>query len=72
MAGRRNGFGYNDTTDCYRTFGGVRYVGWLVNPSPERIKAYRAAGIRCRKVAPDELFVAEPDLDAARQIDRTR
>lgn len=27
ITGRRNSFGVNDTTDCYRTVGGEKYIG---------------------------------------------
>lgn len=70
VSGQRNHFGYNDTADCYRTINGVRYIGWLVSPSSDRIAAYRAAGVRCRKVRADELFIAEADTDIAQNIDR--
>ncbi|WP_421696883.1 hypothetical protein [Ancylobacter sp.] len=70
MSGRRNSSGFNDTADCFRTINGERYVGWMINPSAARISAYRAAGIKCRKVRRDELFVRESDTSAASDIDR--
>lgn len=58
MAGPRNGLGFNDTTECYRTFGAAKFVGWCAGMSKQRIAAYRAARVRCRRFG-DEVFVRE-------------
>jgi hypothetical protein len=68
MAGTRNGFGVNETTDCYRTVKGEKYVGWGAGISAARIVAYRAAGVRCRRIA-DELYVRETDSPIAQTVD---
>jgi len=68
MAGRRNPHGVNDAIDCYRTFGGERYPAWMSFPSAEHIAAYRAAGVRCRKIG-EELFVHEDDINLAGRVD---
>lgn len=68
MAGPRNGSGFNDTTDCYRTIKGERYVGWVVCPTDARIGAYRGAGVLCRRIG-DELFVRQADGEIAKEID---
>lgn len=68
MAGRRNAQGYNDTSDCYRMFGGERYIGWLVYPSEQRIALYRQAGLKCRRLK-EELFLRETDTQEASDID---
>lgn len=54
--------------DCYRTIKGERYIAWLSAPSDDRIKAYRDAGIRCRRFG-EELFVRELDKTSAEQLD---
>ena len=71
MAWSRNQHGFKDTADSYRTFKGERYVGWLVNPSPDLIAAYRAAGLKCRRIG-DELFLRETDQEAAHEINETK
>ena len=68
MAGPRNGFGANDTTDCYRTVGGERFIGWGGGMSVLRIAAYRAAGVRCRRFG-DDLYVRETDAAIAMDVD---
>jgi len=68
---RRNQHGYKDTADCIRHFNGEEYVGWMAAISPDRIAAYRAAEIRCRKVGAD-LFVHHMDLNVARDVDRVQ
>lgn len=68
MAGMRNGSGSNDTTDCYRTVEGVKYVGWGARITVARLKAYRAAGVRCRRFA-DELYVCEDDSGKTIELD---
>jgi hypothetical protein len=66
---KRNQAGVKYATDCYRTFGGVYYTAWMSFPSKERIAAYRAAGLKCRRVG-DELFMRGVDCDSASDIDR--
>jgi len=68
MAGKRNRYGCNDAFECYRTFNGEKYPAWMSFPSSDRIRAYRAAGIRCRRLG-DELFVHFADRDRAAAID---
>lgn len=68
MAGPRNRHGLNDAADCYRTFGGEKYPAWMSYPSADRVRAYRAAGVRCRRQGA-ELFVHWDDQDAAAEVD---
>jgi hypothetical protein len=68
MAGSRNGFGVNDTTDRYRTVGGERFVGWGGCMSAARIAAYRAGGVRCRRFG-DDVYVREADKAKAIDVD---
>lgn len=63
-----NGNGLKDSCDMWRTYNGEHYGAWLICPSEARVKAYRAAGIKCRRIK-DELFVRDDDLDIAREID---
>lgn len=65
----RNAQGLKDSINCYRTVDGYRYDAWISCPSQDRIAAYRAAGIRCRKFG-EELFVHQLDTDMAASIDR--
>lgn len=60
--------GVKDSADMWRTFDGAHYPAWLICPSKERVAAYRAAGIRCRRIK-DELFVHHMDTDEAAKID---
>lgn len=64
----RNRAGVKDASDCYRTFNGEHYDAWTSFPSKERIKAYRAAGLKCRRIG-DELFMRGIDCDQADEID---
>jgi hypothetical protein len=64
----RNEHGVKYSADLYRTINGVEYVCWMSFPSEDRIKAYRAAGIRCRRQK-EELFVHHMDADDAARID---
>lgn len=70
MAGPRNQYGVNDMADCYRTVKGVRYI-W--HPAkPERIAAYRKAGVRCRLFRIDgypEIFLHPEDDQLASEVD---
>lgn len=65
----RNAHGVKESSDCYRTFSDGRYDCWMSCPSDERIAAYRAAGIRCKRRG-EELFVHQMDTDMATKIDR--
>jgi hypothetical protein len=69
MAGPRNSSGVNDASDCVRTVNGVKYGAWMSFPTEDRIKAYRAAGVRCRRFG-EELFVHPMDEEVAAQVDR--
>lgn len=60
----RNRFGVKDSIDCYRTIKGERYVAWLVNPTQDCVAAYRAAGIKCRRIN-GELFIRFVDQSRA-------
>jgi len=64
MSGPRNRFGVNDSADCHRTIGGVVYGSWGSCVPPTLIKAYRAAGVRCRRFG-EELFIHPDDKKAA-------
>lgn len=68
MAGTRNRYGVNDAIDCYRTFNGEKYPAWMSFPSSDRVKAYRAVGIRCRRQG-EELFVHIDDRWLAEAVD---
>lgn len=68
MAGPRNNNGVNDTTACYRTIKGERYIGWTGGVSAARVAAYRAAGVRRRRLG-DDLFVCHADEAKAKQVD---
>ena len=68
MAGPHNNHGVNETTACYRTIKGERYVGWTSGASTNRVAAYRAAGVRCRRLG-DDLFVCHADEAKAKQVD---
>ena len=64
----RNALGLKESVNCYRTFGGYRYDCWLSCPSEGRIAAYRAAGIRCKRIG-EELYVHQLDTDMAATLD---
>jgi hypothetical protein len=68
MPGSRNSFGVNDATDCYRTVGGGLFVDWGGGTSAARMKAYRAAGVRCRRFG-DDLYVRKADATNAIAVD---
>lgn len=56
------------TSDTWRTFNGAHYDPWLVYVTPERVKAYRNEGIRCRRVG-HTLYVHTLDTDAASALE---
>ena len=69
---QRNFFGVKDSADLYRTIGGVHFGQYSNAHVDERVAAYRAAGIRFRRIRYDgvpELFVANEDWPKAREID---
>lgn len=65
----RNRCGVKDAADCWRTINGHHYVAWMSVPSQQRIDAYRAHGIRCRRFG-EELFVHHLDTDEAGKLDQ--
>jgi hypothetical protein len=65
IVSQRNRNGLKNSIYCYRTFGGERYIAWLVCITPDIAKRYREAGIRCRTVG-DTLFIHLMDEDDAR------
>lgn len=67
MAGPRNSFGVNDTTDCYRTVGSEKYAGWGGGMSAARTAAYRAARVCCRRFG-DDVYVYVREADTAKAI----
>jgi len=67
MAGKRNRYGVNDSSQCYRIINGLRYMAWSSNASAELIAAYRKAGIRCRRQGV-ELFVFIDDRNMAYEV----
>lgn len=56
----RNRYGVKDASDCWRTINGEHFIAWMSFPSDDLIKAYRAAGIKCRRYGV-ELFIRESD-----------
>lgn len=62
------GAGCKLASDCWRTINGQHYEAWLSYPSADRIVAYRAAGVRCRRFG-EELFVHTLDTDKASEVD---
>ena len=67
MAGPRNPAGVNNSIDCYRTIGGIRYHG---NPDMDdtTVAAYRKAGVRCRR-SDGTLFVHPDDEELMCQVE---
>lgn len=65
QSNQRNERGYKDSPNCYRTFGGERFVcitaGDAFRYSVEKL---RAAGIRVRRIG-EELFVHHADAERA-------
>jgi len=66
---QRNKHGVKWQCDSYRTINGEHYIAWMSYPAVDRIMAYRAAGIRCRRFG-EELYIHHADKDAATAIDR--
>lgn len=64
----RNDHGVKESYDQYRTIKGAHHVAWSVNPSMDRIAAYRAAGVRCA-LRGDDLYVHHMDTDIAGTVD---
>jgi hypothetical protein len=71
--GPRNPFGVKDSADCWRTINGVRWPQWRCEPSDTIIAAYRAAGVRCRKIkhkdGATDLMIHPDDRDKATEVD---
>ena len=63
-----NANGVKDSANMWRTFGGEHYGHWAICPSAERIAAYRAAGLKCRRIK-DELFLRHADEARAAELD---
>jgi hypothetical protein len=68
LTNRRNRNGVKASCDQYRHFNGNLYIAWLIYVTPERVAAYRAAGIRCRRVK-GELYIHDDDRKLARDTD---
>lgn len=62
-----NAYGLKNSCDMYRTFDGVRYIQWENDFSERRGKAYRSAGVKCRRVL-GELFIRESDRTLAQTV----
>ncbi|GJD58135.1 hypothetical protein [Methylobacterium dankookense] len=72
--GPRHYNGFKAAAECWRTINGVRWPQRHCDPTAEIVAAYRAAGIRYRKVkhkdGGSDLFVHPEDHGKAEQIDR--
>lgn len=66
---RLNHAGVKNSANMWRTFGGELYPHYAIEPTEEQIAAYRAAGVKCRRVGV-ELFVREADQALAAQVDQ--
>lgn len=64
----RNAHGVKESCDQYRTIKGAHHIAWSVNPSADRVVAYRAAGVRCA-LRGDDLYVHHMDTDDAARVD---
>jgi hypothetical protein len=64
----RNQYGVKDQIDCYRTIKCEHFIAWISYPSSERIKAYRTAGVKCRRYG-DELYIRAADKQRAIDVD---
>jgi hypothetical protein len=65
---KRNDHGVKDSMYMYRTVKGVHYIQWAIYATPERVKAYREAGVSVRKFV-GEFFIPETDKDKAAAVD---
>lgn len=69
----RNDAGVKDCCDVYRTVAGERWSQYSDYPGDDRVKAYRTAGLRCRKLKMSDGYVAlimhPSDWDRAGRID---
>lgn len=54
----RNDHGVKDCCDIYRTVAGERWSQYSDYPGDDRVKAYRAAGLRCRKLRMNDGYEA--------------
>lgn len=52
----RNDAGVKDCCDIYRTVAGERWSQYSDYPGDDRLKVYRAAGLRCRKLKMNDGF----------------
>lgn len=52
--------GVKDSADMWRTVNGERFIQWTAFASDERVRAYRAAGVRCRRFV-GEMFIHHED-----------
>lgn len=54
----KNVLGFKDCCNIYRTVSGLRWGQYSDYPEPNRVSAYRAAGLRCRKVTMGDGYAA--------------
>lgn len=66
---RRNQHGVKHMSDTWRTIGGQHYMHWSLVPDDDRVKLYRAAGVRCRRFGVD-IFIHHEDQAAATAVDK--
>ena len=67
--GKQNGLSVNTSNDrVNQTTPPVTWVPWMVNPSAERLSAYRASGVRVR-MRGNVAQVALMDEDDAKAVD---
>jgi hypothetical protein len=68
-----NDRGVKDCCDIYRTVAGERWSQYSDYPGDDRVKIYRAAGLRCRKLTMNDGYVAlimhPADWDRAGKLD---
>lgn len=69
----RNHLGVKDCCDIYRTVAGERWSQYSDYPGDARVAAYRAAGLRCRKLRMNDgyeaLIMHPSDWERAGRID---
>lgn len=71
ISNKRNEHGVKYSCDQYRTFNRHHYVCWMSFINDDLIKAYRAAGVRVRRIKED-LYVHRMDTDEAAKVDKSR
>lgn len=64
---KRNENGVKSSCDLFRTFNGAHFMSWGF-ALPGVIEAYRAGGVRCRRIGFD-IFIHHEDKDRAAEID---